>query len=195
MYLGCPLTTTAPPRSERTDITKGTWGTRQKKEGGTVCDHPLPNVNRKNKTQLNIVRVVRFLISYRTFFSSYPIYQLHPSSLARSLSQFRSTIGSHTGRSSPLPVTVRAFKFSSREEFSSFFHRRLASTCASTRKVQVNLCTSKKDRSVGLELAKSALVQGSSFEKELSFSLCCKLLYCKNQDINSLAGFVQRCAE
>ena len=72
---------------------------------------------------------------YALFFFSFPCFS-SPSHLLSSpfcslsllvVTQIRGHIA---GSSSPLPATVRALHFLSREDFSSFFPRRLAPNCA-----------------------------------------------------------------
>ena len=62
------------------------------------------------------------------FFFFHPIYYLRPSILSLLVAtQIRGHIA---GSSPPLPTTVRTLRLFSREDFSSFFPRRLASNCA-----------------------------------------------------------------
>ena len=62
-------------------------------------------------------------------FFFHPIYHLRPSFLSPSYAVV-TQIRSHIAGSSPLPTTVRALHFFSREDFSCFFPRRLASNCS-----------------------------------------------------------------
>ena len=59
-----------------------------------------------------------------------PIYYLRPSILSPPIKIVVTQIRGHIAGSSPLSTAVRALHFFSRQDFSSFFPRQLASNCA-----------------------------------------------------------------